>query len=359
VTTTPINPAIAGSNKPMNKIEPAIWFPAIMAGTGADTFTKRLSDALRERGYRSEITWLPHYAEVFPYSVTAPKPPDWANVVHVNSWLHKRFIPTNLPCVSTIHGCFHVEEANCYKTTLQNIYHRSWIYPTERTNITIATALSAVSRYTAEASAKVFGRKDITPILNWIDTETFQAGQRSLPGRPFKLLFVGTISDRKGRKIIPEIMKLLGAEFELYYTGLPSEFRGTKKLPENMLSIGKIDDVTELAGYYQKSDALLFPTYLEGFGLTVAEAMASGLPVVTTDCSSLPELVEHEETGILCPTGDIAAFVKAIKRLSEDSILWQRLSERSRLSAENKFHEDRALEEYLRLYYSILAGPSF
>jgi glycosyltransferase involved in cell wall biosynthesis len=47
-------------------------------------------------------------------------------------------------------------------------------------------------------------------------------------------------------------------------------------------------------------DALIFLSRLEGFGLVVAEAMASGLPVVIADSSSLTELVEHGNTGFLC-----------------------------------------------------------
>lgn len=355
--TSTAETGISVSNEKRVRKQPAIWFPAIKAGTGADTFTTRLSEALRKRGYRAEVAWLPQRAEVFPYAVKPIEPPEWATIVHVNSWLHPRFIPANLPYVSTIHGCFHVEEAKIYTTFPQKLYHKFWIYPAENRNIALADAVSAVSKYTTEASIKIFGRKDITPILNWIDTDTFRPKGRPLPGTPFKLLYVGNISDRKGRRLLPEIMKLLGPEFELYYTGLPSEFNIKQQLPANMFSIGRIENVNTLVDYYQNTDALLFPTYLEGFGLTVAEAMATGLPVITTDFSSLPELVEHEKTGLLCPRGDTVAFVEMIKRLSIDTKLWRRLAKESRLSAECRFQEDRALNEYLHLYELVLSGP--
>ncbi|CAL1240217.1 hypothetical protein [Candidatus Methylocalor cossyra] len=71
----------------MNPDLPKIWFPAIRAGSGADVYTLRLSEALNKRGIRTEISWLPLRAEYAPWSVPAPEPPAWANVAHINSWL--------------------------------------------------------------------------------------------------------------------------------------------------------------------------------------------------------------------------------------------------------------------------------
>src|SRR5690606_37416690 len=65
---------------------PAVWFPTIQAGTGTDVFTQRLCDGLNARGVRAQITWLPHRAEYVHWTVPAPPPPAWANVVHANSW---------------------------------------------------------------------------------------------------------------------------------------------------------------------------------------------------------------------------------------------------------------------------------
>ena len=63
---------------------------------------------------------------------------------------------------------------------------------------------------------------------------------------------------------------------------------------------------------YQQSDILFFPTLREGFGLVVAEAMACGLPVVTTDCSSLPELIDHGKGGYLCEPNNLEDMIGRI-----------------------------------------------
>src|SRR5690606_2448467 len=89
------------------ELTPAVWLPAILAGTGADVFTMRLCDGLNARGLRAEITWLPRRAEYLPWTVQVPRPPEWANVAHVNSWLPQRFWPKGLPSVVTVHHLVH------------------------------------------------------------------------------------------------------------------------------------------------------------------------------------------------------------------------------------------------------------
>ena len=92
------------------------------------------------------------------------------------------------------------------------------------------------------------------------------------------------------------------------------------------------------------------PTAPEPFGRAVAEAMAAGRPVVAAREGGVPELVEHEHTGLLVPTGDVAAFAAAVSRLLEDQGLRQRLGSAARQRAEAMFgveqHADRVLQEY-------------
>ncbi len=88
----------------MSGVKPAVWFPAVRAGTGSDKFTLQLCEALNARGIRAGITWLPHRAEYLPWTVRVPPVPGWANIVHVNTWLHPRFLPRGIPVVATRSG---------------------------------------------------------------------------------------------------------------------------------------------------------------------------------------------------------------------------------------------------------------
>lgn len=331
-----------------------VWFPTIRCGTGTDVFTIRLAQALCERGIRSEITWLPHRAEYAPWSVEIPQPPKWATIAHINSWLHRRFIPRYLPLVVTLHHCVHDPAFRLYKNLPRTLYHRFWIKPCETYSIGRATAITAVSQYSANQVRAIFGRNDIDVIYNWIDTKIFRPDSRDHPHQPFRLLFVGKPSLRKGADLLPKIMRILGPDFELRYTGKPKDI-GISSLPENMFPIRLLTDESAVADAYRNADALLFPTRLEGFGLVAIEAQACGIPVIATHGSSLPEVVEQEKTGILCPADCPEAFAQAAYRLrTRDE--WLKFSTAARKRALTLFQEDISVNAWIRVYEKLMHG---
>jgi glycosyltransferase involved in cell wall biosynthesis len=335
--------------------EPATWFPAVRAGTGTDTFTESLVDGLQRRGLRAEISWLPHRAEYLPWTVPIPKPPAWANIVHVNTWLHSRFIPCELPVVATMHHCVHDSVFSLYKSTGQSIYHRYWVRRLERRVLHTAQKVVAVSHYTAERTGEAFDTRDIIVIHNGIDLNTFQPLQRDRPSRPFRLLFVGKRSVRKGVDLLDPIMRRLGSDHELVYTASQNPNKRTENMPNGSRSLGTVPNIHGMVNIYQNADALLFPTRLEGFGLAALEAQACGLPVIATECSSLPEVVEQGVTGILCPQDDVAAFADAAQRLSADPDLWHRMAKAARARAEARFNIETMVDRYLAVYRSLLS----
>lgn len=348
------SPQTCRNRKVSGRPRPAVWFPTVRTGTGTDVFTERLATALIRRGIHAEIGWLPHRAEYAPWSVPAPRTPSWANMVHANSWLHQRFLPRDLPLVVTIHGCMHDPELERYKSSPQRFYHRFWIKTCEAEALRRADAVTAVSRYTARVAGVVFGRRDIVTIHNGIEASRFYPAVRREPHRPFRLLFVGNPSRRKGTDLLPDIMRQLGGEFELRYTGTPEAFRLSRKPPPNMTALGRLSGPVALLQAYHSCDALLFPTRLEGLSLVVLEAQSCGLPVITTDGSSLPEVVRHGSTGFLCPLDDVTEFVAAIRTLASNPHLWQRMRISARELAVSTFKESDILDRYVRLYERLL-----
>jgi len=75
----------------------------------------------------------------------------------------------------------------------------------------------------------------------------------------------------------------------------------------------------------------------EGIPVVLMEAMASGVGVVASQLSGIPELVEHEMTGLLVPPRDVGAIADAIERLASDSSLRRRLTRAARQKVETDF----------------------
>ena len=299
------------------ELAPAVWFPTVRTNTGTDIFTERLVKELNQRGIRAEITWLPLRSEYAPWTVPLPEPPNWATIAHVNTWLHPRFAPKTLPFVATIHHSVHHRDALSYKGWLRAAYHKYWIAPIEREIMKRAAKVIAVSHFVADTARQTLADVPIEVIYNGIDTTIFKPGNRiRTPGEPFRLLYVGSWTARKGVDLLAPIMRELGQQFELQYTGGPAAEKDKSYMPTNMKDIGRLSGDAEVARAMQNSDAFLFPSRSEGHPLVAIEAIACGIPVVATRGSSLTEVIKDHQTGVLCRQDDVHAFTKAVRRIA-------------------------------------------
>ena len=107
----------------------------------------------------------------------------------------------------------------------------------------------------------------------------------------------------------------------------------------------------DLPAFYQLAELFVFPSLYEGFGLGPLEAMACGRPVVSSNSSSLPEVVG--EAGLLFEPTDTAAMTQALRRVLADEELRAELKQRS-LQQAQKFSWARAAEEHVAVYQSLL-----
>ena len=98
------------------------------------------------------------------------------------------------------------------------------------------------------------------------------------------------------------------------------------------------------------------PTVREGFGLAIAEAMACGLPVVASNCSAIPELIDDGKGGFLCPIGDVQAFADKINLLAESPRLRLQMGEYNRAKIEQKFTLARMVKKYQALFKEVLTN---
>ena len=94
----------------------------------------------------------------------------------------------------------------------------------------------------------------------------------------------------------------------------------------------------------------------EGISNSLVESMALGVPVVATAGGGTDELVEDGVSGLLVPSGDVAAAAAALARLLDDAALRERLAAAARRRVAEAFGLERFLREHLDLYESVLAA---
>lgn len=223
----------------------------------------------------------------------------------------------------------------------------------------MADTVTCVSQYTKRMLEKTFGYSDIQVIYNGVNPEVFRpieidrdtlCRRFGLAGNERILLFVGNPSRRKGADLLPKIMNRLDDSYILLMT---AGLRDTTFGGHRIRCAGKVSQ-EELVLLYNLCDMLLFPSRLEGFGLTVAEAMACGKPVIATNGSSLPELVVDGKGGYLCEMGNVSDFVRRIEALCDDISLMRDMGEFNRKRVCEMFTLSRMAQEYMRIYQRAL-----
>lgn len=332
----------------MKNHEIAVWFPTVKTGTGTDVFTIQLADLLRRAGVKAEIQWFPKWCEYNPFLLKALSVPGWATVVHVDSWFHFSFESKSIPVVATVHGCVHNPNLWKYKTGFQRMYHKFWIKKCERKALMRATRAVAVSYDTAQMTFRSLGVPGLKVIRNSVDTNFFSSPSRCFGSKPYRILYVGSLSARKGSDLLPLIAARLGEQFEIYFTG-SSNYTG-KNLPPNMVALGRVAERADLKKLYCGADAFIFPSRMEGLPLSILEAFACGLPVIASNCSSMPEIVVDGHNGFLCEVDNVEMFADKVLELFSDENLYKTMSHNARLTVLTEFSEKMMLESYLDVY---------
>jgi glycosyltransferase involved in cell wall biosynthesis len=173
----------------------------------------------------------------------------------------------------------------------------------------------------------------ISVVAPGVDINLFRPGNRSesTEGRPVKVLFVGGDFIRKGGRILLKAMtgRLRGlCELHIVTQARVAEAPGIAVYHD----IGPNDP--RLVRLYREADIFALPTLADCRAMVLSEAMASGLPIVTTSVGAQPEVVRDGVTGFIVPPCDVEAFSGALMRLIEDGGLRRAMGRRAREVAE-------------------------
>lgn len=297
---------------------------------GVDFGIQNITRSVRAAGLPAELLRLPEIYNFAPFLIPYGLPKGWwrgFDIVQGRSRVAFALRHAGLPVVTTVHHLTTDPALQPYSSLAQRLFYRLAESRYDRWSILDADVVVCVSRFTQRQVAQTYGRADTVLIFDGIDTEVFVPTPglvRRDDGLPpsdarIRLLFVGNRTRRKGFDLLPQIMDRLPADYTLYYT---SGFQGQAMAPPHprMVPIGA-PDRAGLVAAYQSCDMLLFPSRMEGFGMAPAEALACGRPVVTTDVSALPEVVDHGQNGFLVARNDVVGFADRVQELGEHAAL--------------------------------------
>lgn len=339
-------------------ITPYIWIPFIEMGGGSDISARYLSKSINKLGYNVALQPFPSPLRIAPHLLKYINPPKQANIALCDSRNAFVFARPELKTVS-VERLFILDDRHKYQRSFaQRVYHEFFVKKFIRASYNKSDLVIAMSRSTAEGIKRVF--PDVNPIVipNGVDTEYFMPDgndKRSMDkNSPFRLLFVGNITKRKGADLLPHIMDKLGDNFVLEYTSGNSP---GIHLPDssNMKCLGKLSQ-QEIRKAYQRAHALLFPSRLEGMPRAIMESMACGTPVIGSDTSSIPEIITNKVDGMLCDLDDPESFVNAAEWLRNNIEVWKEMTLKARATIVKQHSLDEMTKQYIKIFYNLLVS---
>lgn len=223
-----------------------------------------------------------------------------------------------------------------------------------------------VCQYLAEGLKKLgFPAEKIHVLYGGIELDLFPYNERTLPQNgEVRILSVGRLVEKKGFVTLIKAFKQIYTQYpnaRLHIIGAGEDEQKIKSI----ITEYKLEDVVILKGAMNSNqvsnelkEAHIFCLAsqtakngdIEGIPNALKEAMASGLPVVSTQHAGIPELIEHQRTGYLAPENNDIELAKGIQFFLEHPEVWKDYTQRARKVIEEKFDVNKQTMEQQRLY---------
>ncbi len=190
-----------------------------------------------------------------------------------------------------------------------------------------------------------------------VDLKRFVPRRTARPkNQPLNLLFVGTLCQRKGLKYLMQALDLLPAQsVELTVCGRAVDSLALFQGSRTQIHLHESISAEGLLQAYQAADVFVFPSLAEGFGQVLLEAMASGLPIISTTRTAAPDLIRHGKEGLIIEPGNASELAAAIEKLLESPDGIRQMGDAARRRAEY-FTRERFREGVAGVVADILTG---
>lgn len=305
-----------------------------------------------QASWSARVTMLGFLGAEFRSAVRARREIE-PDIVHAHWWFPNGLVGTwlakmaNKPLVTTLHG-----------TDVRLARSVAFSRPAFRHVMHNSAAVTAVSRYLANEAMQVVSAPEPIVAPMPVAVELFSPNGKRQEKR---LLFVGRLNKQKGIEVLLHALSRIPDESVTLDVVGDGDDRET--LLELAGALGIADRVRwhhavpqpKLAAFYQAAAALVVPSVNEGLGLVAVEAQLCETPVVAFDSGGLPDVIQHDRTGILVSDIDAAGLAAALISLLERDDRGASLGAAGRLHALATFAPESVARRYADTYRAAIA----
>ncbi|MHB0830544.1 glycosyltransferase family 4 protein [Bacillus licheniformis] len=288
----------------------------------------------------------------------------------ISSGCLKRVKQKDTPLVATLHGSV-AHEIRHQLTTIHRKSNsdiaRAYFDHLERVGAVSADATIVANNWLKNLLTKEFDtpEEQISVLHYGYDIDSFlkrkDIKSAEIPQTDKKIiLFTGRLVENKGvQHLLAALshLKEVRDDWVCWIAGDGERMAGLRilcgqlGLENDVVFMKKRDDVPYLLSI---ADVYVLPSLLENQPLSVIEAQLAGLPIIVSDAGGLPEIVEHNVTGMVTPKGDAQAICNSINQLLEDETLRKTLGSNAHKFAMEYWNMDEAVNKVLDIYQQTL-----
>ena len=271
-------------------------------------------------------------------------------------------ILTSKPHVTTIHDVFSLEKDYWKKWGAQSNVSRFnvWLAPFfEKMIIRLkCTAIHTVSEASKDDLIKFGAKKPIYVIPNAIDFHKAE----ELNITPFQFIYIGRLVFYKNLEVVIKSIKILKKSYPkitlIVVGGGPQKTILEKlavdlELQDNIKFLGHVSD-SEKKRLLSTSQALVFPSLFEGFGIVILEAFAAKKPVLVANVRPLSDIVEHKISGLIVPAHNENEWAKAIELIIKDPENANEMGNAGRNVLEKQYDPHTMQDKLIKMYHDFV-----
>jgi len=196
------------------------------------------------------------------------------------------------------------------------------------------------------------------PANTSVDCEKYLISNNLDPAA-FKLAIFGRIEPGKGQYLVVEAVRRLYLEGKKINAAIIGHIMDKDHFNniENEIKSASLEAQIQYLGFHNNPvsimscfDVVVLASKCETFGLVLPEAMRAGVAVIGSNCGGVPEIIKHDETGLLFETENAEDLTNQLRKLIDDPLLYQKVAKAGKKDADERFSEEKHYQQLLKIF---------